>query len=97
MLITKRQSRLIDLDLSPFEVASRARHLPGMVFFDTAMEKEGGGEISIVAAVPSLVVEGSSDGDWARLSEALAVRAEERGIELRVHYWNCIKIGAKNL
>ena len=81
MLITKRQSRLIDLDLSPFEVASRARHLPGMVFFDTAMEKEGGGEISIVAAVPSLVVEGSSDGDWARLSEALAVRAEERGIE----------------
>ena len=81
MLITKRQSRLIDLDLSPFEVAARARHLPGMVFFDTAVEKGDGGEISVVAASPNLVVAGSSEADWARLSEALAVRAEERGLE----------------
>jgi para-aminobenzoate synthetase component 1 len=61
------------IDLSPVEVASRCRYLPGLVFFDSATEEEGA--ISIVAALPSEVIDGT---EWTRLEEAVASRRTAR-------------------
>jgi aminodeoxychorismate synthase component I len=72
---------LPQLDLLPVEVAARCRHLPGMVFFDTAMEARDA--VSIVSAEPSLILEGSLDGDFAKLRDAIAARrteAADRGV-----------------
>lgn len=66
--------RPITLDLSPVEVAARCRHLPGCVFFDTALEGRGREELSIVAACPTEIVRGHSDADWRRLQAALEAR-----------------------
>ena len=70
--------RNIQLDLNPFEVAERCRHLPDLVFFDTAQESPAAGELSIVAANPQGVIRGSTDADWARLQAALAARKTEK-------------------
>jgi aminodeoxychorismate synthase component I len=69
-----RAPRPLALDLSPAEVAARARHLPGLVFFDTALEGGEGGELSLVAAAPVGTVAGRTEADWARLRAGLAAR-----------------------
>ena len=60
------------LDLTPSEVASRLRHLPGLVFFDSA--KADGESLSIVAAEPVEVIRGTMAADWPRLQVAIAAR-----------------------
>jgi aminodeoxychorismate synthase component I len=60
------------LDLTPVEVAARCRHLPGMVFFDTAREGDERA-ISIIAAAPEETICGT---DWELLRRC--VRARER-------------------
>ena len=62
------------LDLTPMEVAARGRHLPGFVFFDTALESGEIAQLSIVAAAPVEIVRGHADADWARLRARLAAR-----------------------
>ena len=68
-----------DLDgLMPFEVASRLRHLPGLVFFDSAgnLPADAGPAVSIVAARPVEVLRGSIHRreDRQRLEAVLARR-----------------------
>ena len=60
------------LDLSPVEVASRLRHLPGLVFFDSA--KADGASLSVVAAAPVETIHGKVATDWPRLQAAIAKR-----------------------
>ena len=71
------KDRLRRLDgLSPVEVARRLRHLPGMVFFDSAGNLPAGGSrsISVIAARPVRILKGHifSAQDRALLEEALA-------------------------
>ncbi len=74
--ITGSAPRAISLDLSPAEVAARLRHLPGMVFFDSAR----GEGISIVAAAPQEIFSGTlGDEEWQHLRNTLASRAVEQG------------------
>jgi aminodeoxychorismate synthase component I len=62
--------------LAPVEAAGRLRHLPGLVFFDTAgnLPAGGGRAVSVIAARPARVLDGSvfAEADRARLSAALA-------------------------
>ena len=74
MATTAAPLRNVSLDFTPVEVAARCRHLGDLVFFDTSMESSAAGEISIVAANPTQVVEGHSDADWAALQTILAAR-----------------------
>ena len=67
--------RRIALDLAPIDVAARCRHLPGFVFFDTALEGHAAGQLSIVAACPREILRGRADADWQRLRAAVAARA----------------------
>ncbi len=60
--------------LAPVEVAARLRHLPGLVFFDSATETGG---ISIVAARPAETVSGTMEKDWPHFAAALRDRATE--------------------
>ena len=69
--------RPIALDLSPVEVAACCRHLPGLVFFDTALESRGSEHLSIVAAQPSRIMRGSSEEEWAELREAVRAHSTE--------------------
>jgi aminodeoxychorismate synthase component I len=64
----------IALDLTPIEVAVRCRHLPELVFFDTAQESHAPGQLSIVAANPRQVLRGRSEADWTALQDAIAQR-----------------------
>ena len=64
--------RPIALDLSPPEVAARLRHLPNLVFFDTAKLEEDSNALSIVAAAPRALVHGHIERDWDTLRDALA-------------------------
>ena len=66
--------RPLALELTPAEVAAACAHLPGRVFFDTALEGSEAGQLSIVAAAPREIVRGSGE-DWAVLQEAVARRA----------------------
>ena len=66
--------RAISLDLTPIEVAARCRHLREFAFFDTSLECGASGEISILAANPSCVIQGQTDADWSALQIALAQR-----------------------
>ena len=61
--------RPISLDLTPVEVASRLRHLPGLVFFDSA--KPDPGALSIVAADPSSRLLGNLNRDSEKLRDAV--------------------------
>ncbi|MCE9609608.1 MAG: aminodeoxychorismate synthase component I [Chthoniobacter sp.] len=74
MPVLARVPRPLALDLSPAEVAARARHLPGLVFFDTAREGGETGQLSLVAAAPAEIVRGRSEADWACMRAALAAR-----------------------
>lgn len=60
------------LDLTPTEVAARLRHLPGLVFFDSA--KADASSVSIVTATPIETIQGHVTTDWARLQAAIAAR-----------------------
>jgi len=66
--------QLPELHLSPAEVAARLRHLPGMVFFDTALDAADGDAISLVAAQPAFFLSGRTEADWAALRDAVAAR-----------------------
>jgi len=60
------------INLSPIEVVAHLRHLPGLVFFDSA--RESGDAISIVSANPSEIVEGNMERDWMVLRDKIAAR-----------------------
>ncbi len=64
-------------DLSPVEVASRLRHLQGLVFFDSALEAGERSRVSIIAARPVEIIRGQVDRDWCRLQEM--VRSRQQG------------------
>ena len=66
-----RAPRPVALELAPVEVAARCRHLPGLVFFDSAREEAGGANLSIVAARPAEIVRGNLHRDSTRLEAAL--------------------------
>ena len=66
--------QLPELQLSPPEVAARLRHLPGMVFFDTALDAAEGEALSLIAAEPAFVMAGHTEADWAALRDAVASR-----------------------
>ena len=67
--------RAVDLgDLSPAEVAGRLRHLPGLVFFDSALEGTQGTRVSIVSARPAEDLRGSWDRDWTGVQAAVRAR-----------------------
>ncbi len=66
--------RPLALDLTPAEVAARARHLPGLVFFDTALEGGETARLSLVAAAPVEMVRGNTAADWAHFRARLAAR-----------------------
>jgi len=66
--------RPVALDFTPAEAAAACRHLPGRVFFDTALEGGESGQLSLVTARPVEVLRGRTDEDWARLRQALAAR-----------------------
>jgi para-aminobenzoate synthetase component I len=63
----------IALDLTPVEVAARLRHLPGMVFFDSARVR--GDAVSIVAAAPQGELRGNLLKDPRPLLSAVAERS----------------------
>ena len=65
---------LLAPDLSPVELAARCRHLPGLVFFDTALEGGEAAQLSIIAADPREIVRGNSAADWSRLRARVAAR-----------------------
>ncbi|HEX8311144.1 MAG TPA: aminodeoxychorismate synthase component I [Chthoniobacteraceae bacterium] len=77
MAMLAHPPRAIDLRLSPVEVAARCRHLPGLVFFDTAHLADSQTQTSIVAARPERIVRGRSEADWTLLREALREAAVE--------------------
>lgn len=66
--------KTVDLDLTPVELVKRCRHLPGLVFFDSAIESEG--SISVVAANPSEIFAGKSEQDWMLLGEKISGRQQ---------------------
>ncbi|HYR57882.1 MAG TPA: aminodeoxychorismate synthase component I [Chthoniobacteraceae bacterium] len=81
MPLLVRAPRPVALDLSPVEVAARCRHLPGLVFFDTARDSGDGGDLSIVAARPVEVIRGDLHSSSPRLRQALAARATSGGAD----------------
>jgi para-aminobenzoate synthetase component 1 len=71
--------RQISLDLAPIEVAAACRHLPGCVFFDTAVDQGDEEALSIIAARPVEVIRGRSDAEWEALE--LRLRARQTAVE----------------
>ncbi len=67
--------RPIAIELAPAEVAARLRHLPGLVFFDTAKWDGDPDALSVVAASPCEVIRGEMGRDWELLRARLAARA----------------------
>lgn len=66
--------RQVALDLAPADVAARCSHLPGAVFFDTALESRDSAQISIVAAKPVQILRGTLAHDFESLRSGLACR-----------------------
>ncbi|NNM30745.1 MAG: hypothetical protein HKO57_14590, partial [Akkermansiaceae bacterium] len=71
--------RPVDLPLAPSEVAAGLRHLPGLVFFDTAGHLAGHSPqpLSLVAARPVEVVRGDL-ADPSALRASLEARRHDR-------------------
>ncbi len=69
----------IALDLAPAEVAARLRHLPGLVFFDSAKPEGDAHALSIVAAAPREIIRGHIARDWETFRAALAKRECAQG------------------
>jgi len=63
------------------EVVSRCRHLPGLVFFDSALEGDSSGRQSIIAASPSEVFTGHTEEDWATLAGKIASHRVEGAVD----------------
>ncbi|MBA71828.1 MAG: anthranilate synthase component I [Verrucomicrobiales bacterium] len=64
----------LDLSLSPVEVAKSLRHLPGFLFYDTATtssEMSAPGMISIIGAMPDMIVSGILNEDQEKLRKIL--------------------------
>jgi para-aminobenzoate synthetase component I len=64
----------LSLGLTPWEVATRLGHLPGLVFFDSALENEPHEQQSIVTAAPSKIIAGNTPDDWQKLQREIARR-----------------------
>jgi len=75
MPILTRAPRPVALDLAPPDVAAACAHLPGRVYFDTALEGGEAGQFSMVAADPRGIVRGAGPDEWLALRSALAQRA----------------------
>jgi aminodeoxychorismate synthase component I len=75
MPVLVRAPHPITLDLSPAEAVAACAHLPGRVFFDTAVESKETGQLSIVAAAPRRLLRGVTPEDWREVQAALAARA----------------------
>jgi aminodeoxychorismate synthase component I len=71
----------VSLDLTPVEVAARLRHLPGLVFFDSAREGAENGQLSIIAARPVTVLDGHLDHDRTELESELRKRQTALGAD----------------
>lgn len=65
--------------MSPVEAAARLRHLPGLVFFDSAR----GDGVSVIAANPVRVIEGT---DWEALASEVASLGAGEIVAGRVDY-----------
>jgi aminodeoxychorismate synthase component I len=74
MPILARAPRPVALDLTPLEVAAACGHLPGRVYFDSALEGGDAGQLSIVAAEPRGILRGAGPDDWPVVQGALARR-----------------------
>ncbi len=81
-LNSKSRPRRADLDLAPFELVSRLRDLPGMVFFDSALEGGAAERVSIVAAQPAEILAGRSPADWEALREKIARKRTQEMIDV---------------
>ncbi len=68
------EARSIDLDATPVEVAARLRGLPGFFFLDTSTSEgtHGGRPLSLVGALPNLLLRGHIAHDTDILRAALA-------------------------
>jgi len=62
----------LDCSAKPYEVARAMAERPGAVFFDSAHEAPGA--LSLLAAEPSLVLQGSTEEAWQALRQALRER-----------------------
>ncbi len=71
-----RAPRPVQIDLSPVEIAARCRHLPGLVFFDSAMGNGTPSSLSIIAVQPTHILRGR---DW----NGLAAEVRARQVEAR--------------
>lgn len=71
--------------MKPVEVARGLRHLPGLVFFDTAghVPPGGGGAVSVIAARPARVLRGNlmTEADRAGLQAAVAAGPQLAGAQ----------------
>ena len=78
----KSETRWMDAvkrgEMSPWEVARRLAHLPGLVFLDSSLSRPGA--VSRIAACPEEIIEGDEPEDWARLRYALKRRAGQPGM-----------------
>jgi para-aminobenzoate synthetase component 1 len=81
MPLLARALRPVSLDLTPVEVAARLRHLPGLVFFDSAREGAENGQLSIIAARPVTVLDGHLDHDRTELESELRKRQTALGAD----------------
>jgi aminodeoxychorismate synthase component I len=69
--------------MAPAELARRCRHLPGFVFFDSALPDDKDNRFSILAACPREVIAGTTQKDWDQLQERLAHSKLEGAIPTR--------------
>ena len=78
-IIHPASPRPIALDLAPVDAAARLRHLPGLVFFDTARIDAAPGALSIIAAAPREILRGHIGRDWDTLRAGLAASTRADG------------------
>jgi anthranilate/para-aminobenzoate synthase component I len=77
-MILKSQSRWLVGDpctlhgMAPWEAARRLAHLPGLVFLDSSLARNGA--LSLIAARPEQIIAGETDADWRRLRQAIETR-----------------------
>ncbi len=71
------QFRPVDLALGPAEVAAALRHLPGLVFFDSAGNRARPQSLSLIGARPSRLMKGRI-GDVEELRRELCARQVAR-------------------
>ena len=77
-------------DLAPAEVAARLRHLGGLVFFDSALERPSRTEISIIAAAPPEILRGSLEADAGALQTLIAKHDGRAGFDDARAEWDAL-------